>query len=99
MADCRRVMQRDLTSLEHLILSDMCQGKSNSAIANHAQRSTKVIENTMSRTARVFGISSNINTNIRVLLALAYRANYGDFAIESLNALESSPGLPQLILQ
>ena len=53
----------------------------------------------MSRTARVFGITSNSDTNVRVMLALAYRANFGDCAFEALNALESSPSLPQLILR
>lgn len=58
----------------------MCQGKSNSAIANETNRSIKVIENTISRVARVFGITSHGGNNLRVLLALAYRANHGDFA-------------------
>ena len=80
MINCNIAPERNLTSLEHSILQIMCQGKSNSAIAKETNRSIKVIENTISRVARVFGITSSCDNNIRVLLALTYRANHGDFA-------------------
>ena len=67
----------------------MCQGKSNSAIANETNRSIKVVENTISRVARVFGITSTCDNNIRVLLALSYRANHGDLAYQSLLVVQS----------
>ena len=44
----------------------------------------KVIENTISRSAKAFNLKSDPDTNIRVLLALAYRANYGDAAFDRL---------------
>ena len=44
----------------------------------------KVIENTVSRSAQVFGIKADGETNLRVLLALAYRTHYGDQAFEKL---------------
>jgi hypothetical protein len=44
----------------------------------------KVIENTVSRSAQVFGIKADGDTNLRVLLALAYRTHYGDQAFEKL---------------
>lgn len=82
--NCKNVPARDLTSLEHSILQFMCQGKSNSAIAHETNRSIKVVENTISRVVRVFGITSSCDNNIRVLLALAYRTNHGDIAYQSL---------------
>ncbi len=76
-------MQRDLTPFEHLVLDHVCQGKSNSAIAELTAHTDKVIENTVSRSARVFGILSDGDTNVRVLLALAYRTHFGDAAFEA----------------
>ena len=84
MISCKNAPLRELTALEHSILRIMCQGKSNSAIANEANRSIKVIENTISRVARVFGITSTCDNNIRVLLALTYQANYGDIDYQRL---------------
>lgn len=83
MSRCMGPLQRDLTPYEHQILAIMCLGKSNSAIAAVTGSTTKAIENTVSRSARVFGISSTCDTNVRVLLALAYRRNFGDDAIIS----------------
>ena len=77
------IMQRELTPFEHLVLNQLCKGKSNSAIAEETSHSEKVIENTVSRSARVFGISSDGDTNVRVLLALAYRTHFGDAAFDS----------------
>jgi len=77
------IMQRDLTPFEHLVLDQLCKGKSNSAIASETAHTEKVIENTVSRSARAFGITSDGDTNVRVLLALAYRTNFGDAAFDS----------------
>jgi hypothetical protein len=57
----------------------------NIAIARETAHTEKVIENTVSRSAKAFGIKSDSNTNIRVLLALAYRTHYGDKAFDKLN--------------
>jgi len=79
------VMQRELTPFEHLVLTLVCEGKSNSAIAFETSHTEKVVENTVSRSARAFGITSAGETNVRVLLALAYRTNFGDNAFDDLN--------------
>lgn len=57
---------------------------SNGAIARQTAHTEKVIENTVSRIARAFGIKSDGDTNVRVLLALAYRSQYGDQAFDRL---------------
>jgi hypothetical protein len=62
----------------------LCEGKSNFAIAKLTVHTEKVIENTVSRSAQVFGIKSDADTNLRVLLALAFRAHYGDQAFDKL---------------
>ena len=72
------IMSRELTPFEHLVANHLCDGLSNSAIARATSHSEKVVENTVSRMARAFGIKSDGDTNIRVLLALAYRTNFGD---------------------
>jgi DNA-binding NarL/FixJ family response regulator len=79
------IMQRELTPFEHLVLDLLCKGMSNSAIAHNTAHTEKVIENTVSRSARVFGITSDGETNVRVLLALAYRTNFGDAAFDAFN--------------
>ena len=56
----------------------------NIAIARETAHTEKVIENTVSRSAKAFGIKSDADTNIRVLLALAYRAHYGDKSFDKL---------------
>jgi DNA-binding NarL/FixJ family response regulator len=86
------IMQRELTPFEHLVLDLLCKGMSNAAIAHETSHTEKVIENTVSRSARVFGITSDGDTNVRVLLALAYRTHLGDGAFDSF-------GLPCLHLQ
>jgi DNA-binding NarL/FixJ family response regulator len=75
---------RELTPFEQLVLGHLCEGKSNAAIAKETSHTEKVIENTVSRSARVFGITSDGDTNVRVLLALAFRAHYGDSAFDQL---------------
>ena len=79
------ISTRELTPFEQLVLGLVCEGKSNGAIAHQTSHSEKVIENTVSRSAQVFGIKSDSETNLRVLLALAYRAHYGDKAFDKLN--------------
>ena len=79
------IMSRELTPFEQLVAEHLCDGLSNSAIAETTAHTEKVIENTVSRMARAFGIKSDGDTNVRVLLALAYRANFSDLAIDKLN--------------
>jgi DNA-binding NarL/FixJ family response regulator len=76
---------RELTPFEQLILSHLCQGKSNVAIARETSHTEKVIENTVSRSARVFGIRADEDINVRVLLALAFRTHYGDAAFDHID--------------
>ena len=78
------ISSRDLTPFERLVMDLMCQGKSNAAIAHETAHTEKVVENTVSRTAKAFGIKSDGETNLRVLLALAYRTHYGDKAFDRL---------------
>lgn len=79
------IATRELTPFEQLVLGLVCQGKSNAAIAKETAHTEKVIENTVSRSARVFNIKSDGDTNVRVLLALAFRTHYGDAAFDRLN--------------
>lgn len=78
------ITTRELTPFEQLVLGLLCEGKSNAAIARETSHTEKVIENTISRSAKAFNISSDGDTNIRVLLALAYRTHYGDAAFDRL---------------
>ena len=78
------ITSRELTPFEILVLGLLCDGKSNAAIARESNHTEKVIENTISRSAKAFGISSDGDTNIRVLLALACRTHYGDAAFDRL---------------
>ena len=84
MATDITIAQRELTPFEQLVLGLVCEGKSNAAIAKESAHTEKVIENTVSRSARVFGITSDGDTNVRVLLALAFRTHYGDSAFDRL---------------
>jgi DNA-binding NarL/FixJ family response regulator len=79
------ISTRELTPFEQLVLGLVCEGKSNGAIALKTSHSEKVIENTVSRSAQVFGIKSDGDTNLRVLLALAFRTHYGDTAFDKLH--------------
>lgn len=76
---------KKLSPFEELVLGLLCEGKTNSAIARETNHTEKVVENTVSRSARAFGITSDADTNIRVLLALAFRSHYGDSAFDRLN--------------
>lgn len=85
MATDITIQLRDLTPFERLVLELVCEGKSNAAIARETAHTEKVVENTVSRSAKAFGIKSDGDTNVRVLLALAYRTHYGDKAWENLH--------------
>ena len=78
------IQLRELTPFEQLVLDRLCDGMTNIAIARETAHTEKVIENTVSRSAKAFGIKSDADTNIRVLLALAYRAHYGDKSFDKL---------------
>jgi DNA-binding NarL/FixJ family response regulator len=78
------ITTRELTPFEQLVLGLLCEGKSNGAIARETNHTEKVVENTISRSAKAFNIVSDGDTNIRVLLALAYRTHYGDTAFDRL---------------
>jgi DNA-binding NarL/FixJ family response regulator len=69
-------MSRPLSPFEHLILKCVCTGQSNLAISETTHFPVKTIENAISRSAKVFGVCSTPQTNLRVLLALAYGANF-----------------------
>ncbi|CAN2239656.1 chemotaxis protein CheY [Candidatus Planktophila dulcis] len=78
------ITARELSPFEQLVLGLVCEGKTNSAIARETNHTEKVVENTISRSAKTFGIISDQDTNIRVLLALAFRTHYGDAAFDRL---------------
>jgi DNA-binding NarL/FixJ family response regulator len=78
------ITTRELTPFEQLILGLLCEGKSNAAIARETNHTEKVVENTISRSAKAFNLSSDGDTNIRVLLALAFRTHHGDAAFDRL---------------
>jgi len=97
MIRCLKTMQRKLTPYEHAILTVLCLGKSNSAIASQTGCSLKIVENTVSRSARAFGIKSDVDTNVRVLLALAYRSHFGDSASKPRDRVPQLLGHPAAI--
>jgi len=76
MIDSLQKMSRSLSPSEHLVLKCLCTGQSNLAITESTHFTVKSVENAISRSARVFGVTSTPNINLRVLLALAYRANF-----------------------
>ena len=78
------ITTRELSPFEILVLGLLCEGMTNASIARESKRTEKVIENTISRSAKAFGITSDANTNFRVLLALAFRAHFGDAAFDKL---------------
>lgn len=78
------ITSRELSPFEQLVLGLLCEGKTNAAIARETNHTEKVIENTISRSAKTFGIVSDEDTNVRVLLALAFRTRYGDAAFDQL---------------
>ena len=78
------ILMRELTPFEKLTCEHLCDGYTNGAIARSTAHTEKVIENTVSRVAHAFAIKSNGEINVRVLLALAYRAHFGDKAFDKL---------------
>lgn len=78
MVGSLRRMSRVLSPVEHLVLKCVCNGQSNSMISKSTHFSVKTVENTISRSARVFGVTATPNINLRVLLAIAYRINFGE---------------------
>ncbi len=76
------LLLRDLTAFEHTVLEHVCEGKTNAAIARDTGHTEKVVENTVSRTAQAFTLPNGKDTNVRVLLALAYRSHFGDKAFD-----------------
>ena len=78
------ILLRELTPFEKLVCEHLCDGLTNGAIARTTAHTEKVIENTVSRVAHAFSIKSNGEVNVRVLLALAYRAHFGDKAFDKL---------------
>jgi DNA-binding CsgD family transcriptional regulator len=78
------ITTRELSPFEILVLGLLCEGMTNTSIARESKHTEKVIENTISRSAKAFGIVSDVDTNIRVLLALAFRAHFGDAAFDKL---------------
>jgi DNA-binding NarL/FixJ family response regulator len=79
-----RILTRELTPFEILVGEHLCDGLSNAAIARETSHTEKVIENTVSRMARAFGIKSDGDINVRVLLALAFRTHFGDASFDKL---------------
>ena len=53
------IQNRELTPFERLVLDLVCEGKSNAAIARDTAHTEKVIENTVSRSAKAFNIKSD----------------------------------------
>jgi DNA-binding NarL/FixJ family response regulator len=78
------ILTRELTPFEQLVCGYLCEGLTNSAIAQQTAHTEKVVENTVSRAAKAFSIKSDGNVNVRVLLALAYRSHFGDKAFDKL---------------
>ena len=78
----RPVLTRELTAFEHQVVSRVCDGLTNAAIARDTGHSEKVVENTVSRSAMAFNLKADKDTNLRVMLALAYRSHFGDAAFD-----------------
>lgn len=75
---------RPLSPFEHLVAREVCKGKTNAAIARDTHHTEKAVETSITRTARAFGIVAGPEVNVRVLLALSYRAHFGDDAFEEM---------------
>jgi hypothetical protein len=91
------ILVRELTPFEQLVCEHLCDGLTNSAIAKTTAHTEKVIENTVSRVAHAFSIKSNGEVNVRVLLALTYRAHFGDKAFDKLGAICMHQQLDQMV--
>ena len=86
MVGSLKQMSRKLSPTEHLVLKCVCNGQSNSLISENTHFSVKSVENAISRSARVFGVTSTPDVNLRVLLAVAYRINFGEIAFKQVSA-------------
>lgn len=71
-------LSKSLSPSEHLIIKCVCTGQSNVAISETTSYSIKCIENSISRSAKILGVVSGPDVNLRVLLVIAYRANFPD---------------------
>ena len=84
---------RELLPFEHLVLTLMCDGLTNRAIASQIHRTEKTIENTISRAAQAFNIKASADRNLRVSLTLAYlmhnQADFGSHFITSIASTQS----------
>lgn len=85
MVGSLKKMSRDLSPVEHLILQAVCNGQSNLCISENTHYSVKTVENTISRSARVLGVTSTPRINLRVLLVIAYRVNFGEIPSHARN--------------
>jgi DNA-binding NarL/FixJ family response regulator len=77
------IATRDLSPIEHLVVQCLCNGQSNLNISINTHLSVKLVENTIYRSSRVFGIASNQLVNSRVLLSLVYNAAFPNAASKS----------------
>lgn len=80
----RLTLIRPLSPFEHLVCREVCRGKTNAAIARDTHHTEKAVETAITRTAKAFGIVSGPEVNVRVLMALNYRAHFGDDAFEEM---------------
>ena len=83
MIESLHLMSRKLSPTEHLVLQSLCTGNSNASIAEARHMSVKSVENAISRSARALGVGTDKNINIRVLVAIAYRANFQNVPFNS----------------
>jgi len=74
-------LTRILTPSEQLVGALVCEGLTNRAIAKRVATTEKAVEDAVFRLSRAFQIKSDGECNTRVLLALAYRAYFGDQAL------------------
>lgn len=80
------LLQVVLTPFERRVMETLCQGKTNQFIAHETGQTLRAIENTITRTAKAFGVKGDDDTNVRVSLALAYRTYFGDTALQEFGA-------------
>lgn len=69
-------ISRSLSPSEHLIMKCVSIGQSNASISETTHFTIKCVENSISRSAKILGVKSGPKVNLRVLMALAYRAKF-----------------------
>ncbi len=69
-------ISRPLTPSEHRIIKCLCTGQSNAAIARRTNFSIKCVENSISRSAKILGVKSGPDVNLRVLLVIACLSHF-----------------------